>query len=76
MRCTCRRRCRTGGPHPGGDFFNHKIAKLYTQEEAGVAISEHKRILDALVSRDDEAAEEAARGHVMSALEVTLTTLR
>ncbi len=57
-------------------FFNYKIAKLYSQEEAEAAIAGHARIMEAISNRDPDAAGAAAREHVLEALEVTLLKLR
>ncbi|HET7388354.1 MAG TPA: GntR family transcriptional regulator [Nocardioidaceae bacterium] len=57
-------------------FFNYNIAKLYSHEEASLAIAEHEGMLKAIKMRDSDAAAEAAREHVMNSLEVTLQKLR
>lgn len=57
-------------------FFNYKIADLYTDAEAAAAVKGHLRIQQALLKRDGEAAERAAREHIAEALEVTLRKLR
>jgi DNA-binding GntR family transcriptional regulator len=57
-------------------FFNYNIAKLYSDDEAVVAIAEHEAILKAITKRDADAAAKASRDHVMNALEVTLQKLR
>ncbi|MUL84739.1 MULTISPECIES: GntR family transcriptional regulator [unclassified Mycolicibacterium] len=57
-------------------FFNHRIAELYSDDEATAAIQGHGQILDALSTHDPDAAASAARQHVLEAMEVTLRTLR
>lgn len=57
-------------------FFNHRIAHLYTSEEAAAAVAGHHRILDAIKSRDPDRAAYEARQHVLDALPVTLRVLR
>lgn len=57
-------------------FFNYKIAELYTDAEALVAVRGHARILQAIKDRDAGAAGSAARDHVIDALGVTLSKLR
>jgi DNA-binding GntR family transcriptional regulator len=56
-------------------FFNHRIAELYTQEEASVAVDGHARIMRAIKKHDGEAAAAAARDHVLEALDATLAKL-
>ncbi|WP_456695063.1 GntR family transcriptional regulator [Aeromicrobium sp. P5_D10] len=53
-------------------FFNRRVARLYSDQEATDAICGHREILDALKSRDADAAAAAARRHVMQALQVTM----
>jgi DNA-binding GntR family transcriptional regulator len=57
-------------------FFSHEIGKLYSSDEAAMAVKGHARIMAALKRRDPDAAGAAARGHVLEALEVTLSKLR
>jgi DNA-binding GntR family transcriptional regulator len=57
-------------------FFNHRIADLYTDEEAAASVEGHRRIEAALQKRDGDAAEKAARDHILDALAVTLRKLR
>lgn len=57
-------------------FFNHRIADLYTDEEAAASVEGHRRIEAALRKRDGDAAEKAARDHILEALAVTLRKLR
>ncbi|MCW2694270.1 MAG: transcriptional regulator, GntR family [Mycobacterium sp.] len=57
-------------------FFNYNIAKLYSHEEAALAVAEHERLLQAVKRRSGDDAAKAAREHVMDALEITLRKLR
>lgn len=57
-------------------FFNYRIARLYTQEEARAAIEGHARILTAIQQRDPDAAATAGRQHVLDAVEVILRKMR
>jgi DNA-binding GntR family transcriptional regulator len=57
-------------------FFNYRIADLYTDEEAAASIEGHRQIEAALQKRDGNAAEKAARDHILEALSVTLRKLR
>ncbi len=57
-------------------YFNFRIAALYSDEEAESSLAGHKVILDALLRRDPEAAELAARAHVDEALSVMMGKLR
>lgn len=57
-------------------FFNYNIAKLYSHDEAALAIAEHEEILAAIKARNADMAARAAREHVMKALEITLQKLR
>jgi DNA-binding GntR family transcriptional regulator len=57
-------------------FFNYRIADLYTDEEAAASIEGHRQIEAALQKRDGDAAEKAARDHILEALSVTLGKLR
>jgi DNA-binding GntR family transcriptional regulator len=57
-------------------FFNYRIADLYSDEEAVASVEGHRLIEAALEKRDGAAAEQAARDHIMEALDVTLRKLR
>ncbi len=57
-------------------FFNYRIAELYTNEEQLASIREHARIVKAIRAHDGDAAETAAREHVLNGLRVTLSKLR
>jgi len=66
---------RLNGQHTE-HFFNYRIADLYTDEEAAASIEGHRQIEVALRKRDGDAAEKAARDHILEALSVTLRKLR
>ena len=57
-------------------FFNYRIAALYTDEEALAAVRGHAAIVKALQQGDPDAAERAARLHVVDGLNATLAKLR
>lgn len=57
-------------------FFNYRIAELYSDEEAVASVRGHQVIVEALQRHDPDAAEAAARRHVLEGLQVTLTKLR
>lgn len=57
-------------------FFSYRIAALYTDAEALASVRGHGRIVRALLDRDQDAAADAAREHVLEALDVVLSKLR
>ena len=57
-------------------FFNFRIAEMYTPAEALQSVRGHAAIVRALRDYDADAAERAARQHVLDALVVTLSKLR
>ncbi len=57
-------------------FFNYRIAALYTKEEQLHSVRGHALIIKALKAHDGDAADRAAREHVLDALDVTLLKLR
>ncbi len=63
---------RTNSQH----FFNYRIAELYSKEEQLASVRGHARIIKALRAHDGDAADAAAREHVLDALEVTLLKIR
>lgn len=73
--CGNLRLARINGLH-SQQFFNYRIAEMYTTAEALQSVRGHAAILRALRDYDAEAAEQAAREHVLDALEVTLSKLR
>jgi DNA-binding GntR family transcriptional regulator len=52
--------------------FNLGVARLYANEELVAALKGHQTIMDAIMSGDAEAAEQAGREHVEEALDVLL----
>lgn len=57
-------------------FFNHQIARLYSEEECRSALDGHAQILESIRARDPDRAEEAAYRHVVDALDVLLPKVR
>lgn len=57
-------------------FFNYRIAELYTKDEQRASIKGHARIVLALRNHDAEEAEKAAQDHVLEGLHATLAKLR
>lgn len=57
-------------------FFNYRIAAMYSKEEQLQSVRGHAAILKAIRAHDADAADAAARQHVVDALEVTLSKLR
>lgn len=56
-------------------FFSFRIAALYTDAEALASVRGHAQLVRALLDRDDRAAADAAREHVLEALDVLLSKL-
>ena len=56
-------------------YFNHRIAALYTPDEAAESRRQHLAILDAIRSRQPDEAERRSREHIATALEVLLEKL-
>lgn len=54
-------------------FFNARIAALYTDAEALASVRGHADIVRALLDRAPDAAADAARDHVLEALDVLLS---
>ncbi len=57
-------------------FFNHRIAALYSDDEAAQSIAGHEAMVRAIMARDGDAAEAATRAHVAEALAVILAKMR
>ncbi|MFF1670218.1 GntR family transcriptional regulator [Nocardiopsis flavescens] len=55
--------------------FNRRIAALYDQEDLRTSSQQHGRLIDALLARDADAAQEVARLHVEFSLELVLRKL-
>lgn len=51
-------------------FFNHRVADLYSDDEATQSIASHAVVVHAILARDGDAAEAAMRAHVSEALTV------
>jgi DNA-binding GntR family transcriptional regulator len=56
-------------------YFNHRIAALYTPEEAAESRRQHLAILAAIRARDPDEAELRSREHIATALRVLLQKL-
>jgi DNA-binding GntR family transcriptional regulator len=56
-------------------YFNYRTARLYSEEESSVSLEGHSVIVDALMRRDSDAAEDAMRYHIMFAYEVLQTKI-
>ena len=57
-------------------FFNHRIADLYSDEEASQSIRQHHQVVAAIVAHDADAAEAAMRNHVAEALRLIRAKIR
>lgn len=57
-------------------YFNTSLAQTYSDAEIRASIKSQQEIVDAMVRRDADAAERAAREHVEEALAVVLSKLR
>ncbi len=57
-------------------YFNYRIAELYTDQEAEIALAGHDAIVRALLKRNPDAAEREMRSHIDIALRVILTKIR
>jgi DNA-binding GntR family transcriptional regulator len=55
--------------------FNRQVASLYTPDDLIVSANQHARLVDAVRARDGDAAEQAARDHIQSALEIIIARL-
>jgi DNA-binding GntR family transcriptional regulator len=55
--------------------FNRQVASLYTPADLAVSGSQHTRLVEAVLARDGDAAERAAREHIQSALEIIIARL-
>ena len=56
-------------------FFNYRIARLYSEEEARNTILGHERIIEAIVSRDAERAAIEMRRHILEGRDVMISKL-
>jgi DNA-binding GntR family transcriptional regulator len=57
-------------------YFNHRIASLYTEEEAAAQLEGHGKILDAVLAKDGDRADREARTHIVQALAIILSKIR
>lgn len=57
-------------------YFVHRIAGFWNDDEVRVSIAGHQELVDALVARDPDAAESAARRGVLAGLGKTLARIR
>lgn len=57
-------------------FFNHRIALLYSDDEAEASVEGHEAIVRALIARDGDAAATAMERHIRQALELIRAKLR
>jgi DNA-binding GntR family transcriptional regulator len=55
--------------------FNRQVASLYTPDDLAVSAAQHARLVEAVVTRDGDAAERTAREHIQSALEIIVARL-
>jgi DNA-binding GntR family transcriptional regulator len=55
--------------------FNRQVASLYTPDDLAVSATQHTRLVEAVLARDGDAAEQAAREHIQSALEIIIARL-
>ena len=49
-------------------YFNHRVADLYSDDEATQSIASHDVVVRAILARDADAAEAAMRAHIAEAL--------
>ncbi len=57
-------------------YFVHRIAGFWSDDEVRVSIAGHQELVNALVARDPEAAQDAAQRGVLSGLSKTLASIR
>jgi DNA-binding GntR family transcriptional regulator len=57
-------------------YFVHRIAGFWSDEEIRVSIAGHQELVDALVARDPDAAQDAAQRGVLAGLRKTLAGIR
>jgi DNA-binding GntR family transcriptional regulator len=55
--------------------FNRQVASLYTPDDLAVSATQHTRLVEAVLARDGDAAEQTAREHIQSALEIIIARL-
>ena len=57
-------------------YFNHRVADLYSDEEAAQSIASHDVVVGAILARDADAAEAAMRAHIAEALTLIRNKIR
>lgn len=57
-------------------YFNHRIAVLYTDDQARSSLEGHGHVVDALLARDADGVERLIRAHISEGLDIILATLR
>jgi DNA-binding GntR family transcriptional regulator len=55
--------------------FNRQVASLYSPDDLAVSAAQHTRLVEAVLARDGDAAEQTAREHIQSALEIIIARL-
>lgn len=53
-------------------FFNYNLATRYSREELSRSVTQHEEIVDTLLARNPQKAEETTRRHIQHALELIL----
>lgn len=56
-------------------YFTHRIAKMYSDDQARQSVGGHDAVLKALKARDGEAAERAMRHHILEARDEIIRVL-
>ena len=57
-------------------YFNHRVADMYSDDEATQSIASHDVVVRAILVRDGDAAEAAMRAHIAEALAMIRTKIR
>lgn len=57
-------------------YFNHRVADLYSDEEAMQSIASHDVVVRAILARDADGAEAAMRAHIAEALALIRNKIR
>lgn len=53
-------------------YFTFRLAALYSEDEARQSLADHRALVDALVTRDADQAEVAARNHISVSLQIII----
>jgi len=56
--------------------FNHRIAVLYTDDEAAASLEQHHQLVEALIARNGDRAEQLAREHIRIGLDLVFEKRR